>query len=680
MCVTQALDDCGFRPGSGAILGKHLHLFRRGNVFYWRRRVPGLSTSIEVLQLSLRTEARTEAYIISHKLTAESDRMFDALTRNLVSMEDARKWLSHVITEELARIRRVALVSKMDRIGPAGQDRRMDWATAQSLKLLAEFGPHVRLGPEVEDRLRSEGASDADISALETCLDMHAADMRSDARMNRIASEFGALTGRDERPSAFELAQLRQLLIEGRVAAHAQREAAVGVEAGIAQSLAEKIICDFTAAGHEAPSADAGIAPLVSAAIHERQPVTHAALAASQPASPVAVAAAPALAIPAAAEDAENYDPSILATVGRLNEARLVQRRREAGTDQVPEHMENSRLATANLFIGITGLADVRHIRQTHVSRFRDAMHKLPKSWGKSRKEKAMPMAALLKKAESLPPDEVGLSVSTINRHLDVLRQILGRAEEDGIDLDPKVQPKKLRLRETVRSRDKRPGFAGDDLGKLFAHSIWTGCRGRRARHAAGDRVIKDALYWVPLIAAYTGARREEISGLVPGDIREEDGVPYFDMIENENRCVKTLAGERRIPVHDRLIELGFLDHVAAMRRRKSRDVFPELRPKGFSKGSGRKFGAGIYDPFAKALEHVFDGNARGFVQHSFRHYVNDRLARVTTIPKVVRIELMGHEGDDTNERVYIEPSPIRELQIAINALPVIDGLPVGKR
>ena len=271
---------------------------------------------------------------------------------------------------------------------------------------------------------------------------MHAADMRSDARMNRIASEFGALTGREERPSAFELAQLRQLLIEGRVAAHAQREAAVGVEAGIAQSLAEKIICDFIASGHEGPSAGLGVAPLGSAVIHERQPVTQAAPVASQPASSVAAFAAPALAIPVAAEEAENYDPSILATVGRLNEARLVQRRREAGTDQVPEHMENSRLATANLFIGITGLADVRHIRQTHVSRFQGAMHKLPKSWGKSRKEKAMPMAALLKKAESLPPDEVGLSVSTINRHLDVLRQILGRAEEDGIDLDPKLQPK----------------------------------------------------------------------------------------------------------------------------------------------------------------------------------------------------------------------------------------------
>lgn len=100
-------------------MGKQLHLFRRGNTFYWRRRVPGFSTDICMFQLSLRTETRSEACIISRKLSAESDRMFDALTRNLISVEDARKWLSHVVTEELARIRRVHPVIWMDPVGLA---------------------------------------------------------------------------------------------------------------------------------------------------------------------------------------------------------------------------------------------------------------------------------------------------------------------------------------------------------------------------------------------------------------------------------------------------------------------------------------------------------------------------------------------------------------------------------
>jgi hypothetical protein len=67
-----------------------------------------------MIQLSLRTGMRREAYILARKLTAESDRMYDDMSRNLVSVGDARAFLSHVINDELARMRKVALVTRMD--------------------------------------------------------------------------------------------------------------------------------------------------------------------------------------------------------------------------------------------------------------------------------------------------------------------------------------------------------------------------------------------------------------------------------------------------------------------------------------------------------------------------------------------------------------------------------------
>jgi len=85
-------------------------------------------------------------------------------------------------------------------------------------------------------------------------------------------------------------------------------------------------------------------------------------------------------------------------------------------------------------------------------------------------------------------------------------------------------------------SRDKRAGFSEPDLKRLFRHTIWTGCKSVRFRSTPGTRIIKDGLYRVPLIAAHTGARREEIAGLQPSDIAEEDGMPYFDIAENDNR------------------------------------------------------------------------------------------------------------------------------------------------
>ena len=197
-------------------MGKHLHLFQRGAVFYWRRRVPGLSKSIDMLQLSLRTGLRAEACMIARQLAVESDRMLDDLTRNLISVEDARTWLSHVITEELARIRRVHLVTRMDPVGRAESDVRADWATATAWRLMAEHGPRADLDPLAIDRLVGDGATPADLSTLETTLAMLAmlaGDMRSEVRMRRTASEFRTVTGSEQPLDSAALLQLRRHLM-----------------------------------------------------------------------------------------------------------------------------------------------------------------------------------------------------------------------------------------------------------------------------------------------------------------------------------------------------------------------------------------------------------------------------------------------------------------------------------
>lgn len=651
-------------------MGKHFHLVQRRRIFYWRRRIPGFSTGFDTINLSLRTEARAEAYIIARKPTAESDRMFDALTRNLLSPEAIRDWLSHVITEELARIRRVHLVTQMDPVGSHAEDERADWATATAWKLMAEFGPRAKLDARVIERLSGAGASEADLASLETTLAMLASDMLSEARMRRIKSGFKALTGVEEPLGSTELLELRQLLIHGRAAAHAPRESVVNADSAAAGALAQDIAGGMAAARYEALARARPVQGPEGAV--ERKP---------QPAPPILPP--PSATAPMPEPASEIFDTSVMATVGRLNTQRLEQRKKERqhktqpdGTPElVPTDMENSRRATARLFVQVTGVSDIRGIGAAHISQFRDALSRLPNSWGKRKEDATSPIEEAYRRAESLPPAKVGFAAATINRHLDVMGLILGRAEEDGIAVDPKALPKKLRMREVKRARDKRPGFKPDHMAALFGHTIWTGCQGSRARNLPGKRILKDGLYWVPLIAAYSGARREELAGLMCEDIKVEDGVVYFDIRENANRGVKTLAGERRIPVHERLIALGFLDYVERIRRRKETDLFPELRPRNQVKGSGSKFGAAIYDRFADALKLVFDGNAQRFVTHSFRHYVNDKLSRDVTIPKVVRVELIGHEGEDTNERVYVEPSPIRDLQVAINRLPVVEHL-----
>ena len=56
-------------------MGAFLHLFRRGNVVFWRRRILGFSTEKSMVQLFLRTGMRREATVIARKLIAQRDRM-----------------------------------------------------------------------------------------------------------------------------------------------------------------------------------------------------------------------------------------------------------------------------------------------------------------------------------------------------------------------------------------------------------------------------------------------------------------------------------------------------------------------------------------------------------------------------------------------------------------------------
>lgn len=105
-------------------MGAHLHLVRRGNAFNWRRRILGFSIENGMIQISLRTGMRREATLLAQKLTTESDRMSEDLSRNLVSVPDARAFLSPITSDGLAGMRRIAPVTQIDALDTSESDRR----------------------------------------------------------------------------------------------------------------------------------------------------------------------------------------------------------------------------------------------------------------------------------------------------------------------------------------------------------------------------------------------------------------------------------------------------------------------------------------------------------------------------------------------------------------------------
>jgi len=93
--------------------------------------------------------------------------------------------------------------------------------------------------------------------------------------------------------------------------------------------------------------------------------------------------------------------------------------------------------------------------------------------------------------------------------------------------------------------------------------------------------------YWLPTIGLFTGARVNEICQMNPQtDIRKDQdtGINYFWITKDtvgDDRIVKSVktGDSRKVPIHNKLIELGFLNYLARVRATGSKLLFPEWEP-----------------------------------------------------------------------------------------------------
>lgn len=342
--------------------------------------------------------------------------------------------------------------------------------------------------------------------------------------------------------------------------------------------------------------------------------------------------------------------------------ARLMAQKRKAG---MSEAMILQMTKVFDLFREITGVQDMRQLRQHHLAVFVDILEQLPQSYRKSPKDRGKPIRQII--ADAKGPEVRRLSATTINRNLDYLGQLFTKARAEGVPSVGNLDLGALRQRKALRERDERPAFTADDVQKLFAHPVWHGWKDKIRWQEPGLQLVQDGLYWVPLIAALTGARREEIAALKAAEITVIDGLPALIIAPNANRGLKSLTAKRDLPLHPQLVDLGLSDYAARQiaRHGPQADLFPDLRPR---KGTG--FGGRLDYRFRKLVQTRLNGNPDGKVFHSLRHYVATQLGRIADLPEAVRKDIMGHAGGSITSERYSETTPLTVKAEAIRQLP----------
>lgn len=153
---------------------------------------------------------------------------------------------------------------------------------------------------------------------------------------------------------------------------------------------------------------------------------------------------------------------------------------------------------------------------------------------------------------------------------------------------------------------------------------------------------LKPNYYWLPFLALYTGARLEELASLEIKNIKQEDGIWYFDIprMKNDN-------SERKVPLHKEIINSGFLDYVETVRTRNEQLLFPELKkepkydaktgelipPSNYGKNPSRRFGEYMDSINLSDPQLVF---------HSFRHTFISSIS-TTSNNIILNMALVGH-------------------------------------
>lgn len=352
--------------------------------------------------------------------------------------------------------------------------------------------------------------------------------------------------------------------------------------------------------------------------------------------------------------DTPHVDPSVQAIAARLTSVQL-------RTGAANKYTCDAIKKTAAVIEEATGVRDIRQMRQHHVVALCDLLDRLPPSYRKSAKEREMSLETIAAKAAQ-EGREVGLSVGTMNRILMNFAQIAKRADDEGIDIHPKLKPTALRRKRTKKSRADRLAFTDEHIRKIFQAPTWQGCASSTRRHQPGQEIIRDAHYWIPLIAAYTGARREEIAGLQVEDIQLHDGIWCFKFEENAERTVKTDASDRLVPIHPHLIDLGILEG-----RQGSGRFLNGLHRK--SKAS--KLGDCTHYNWSQVMKRQLppkDLDRRCL--HSFRHSMIDRLEKMDDVRDRTIKAIIGHTPDSITSKVYGSEATPEAMLRAIERLP----------
>lgn len=225
-------------------------------------------------------------------------------------------------------------------------------------------------------------------------------------------------------------------------------------------------------------------------------------------------------------------------------------------------------------FIAFAGDPAVAAIDADLLYDYRDAAAKLPASM--PRADRQLPFPERVARHENREPK---VSAATLKKRIGGIQALLTYGfQQRWIAANTGSGVQIVGYTKTQRNRRT---FEDHELAGLFRAPLFTD---RASWEAGGDRAISETLFWVFLIGLTSGARLEEVGQVAISDLREDGNIVYLDIgnsapdADKVAKHVKTAESVRLIPLHAKLIDLGFLAYRDAMLAAGHNELFPALK------------------------------------------------------------------------------------------------------
>ena len=160
--------------------------------------------------------------------------------------------------------------------------------------------------------------------------------------------------------------------------------------------------------------------------------------------------------------------------------------------------------------------------------------------------------------------------------------------------------------------------------------------------------------FWACMIALFTGARINAAITLQYKDILVKDGIPCIQFCSDHKiKQLKNEASERFVPIHQQLLDLGFVDYINRQKTRlKAKDTDFIIKKCQTSGGEyNNKFFTRELSPFFMEIK-VKTGNNDSFDFHSFRKNLSIAL-QDSGVGATYINDIIGWEGKTTMEQSY---------------------------